>query len=106
MAGNAAEFWATFPNDPPQLNPSRTQPKSSAYPDRRYGLCHGQSRRDLGLGARRTNHLRHLPQPLPPGAAYSATPNSVAELNQDTGLLTNLVTGMVSPHGMAFINEN
>jgi hypothetical protein len=30
----------------------------------------------------------------------------VAELNQDTGLLTNLVTGMVSPHGMAFINEN
>jgi hypothetical protein len=40
-----------------------------------------------------------------PGAAYSATPNSVAELNQDTGLLTNIVTGMVSPHGMAFINE-
>jgi hypothetical protein len=30
----------------------------------------------------------------------------VAELNQDTGLLTNLVTGMVSPHVMAFINEN
>jgi hypothetical protein len=39
------------------------------------------------------------------GAAYSATPSSVAELNQDTGVLTNIVTGMVSPHGMAFINQ-
>jgi len=38
-----------------------------------------------------------------PHAAYSATPNSVAELNTDTGVLTNVVTGMVSPHGMAFV---
>jgi hypothetical protein len=38
-----------------------------------------------------------------PHAAYSATPNSVAELNMDTGVLTNVVTGMVSPHGMAFV---
>ena len=37
------------------------------------------------------------------GAAYSAAPNAVAELNQDTGVLTDIVTGMVSPHGMAFI---
>src|SRR5579864_9796809 len=37
-----------------------------------------------------------------PGAAYSATPTSVARLNFDTGVLTDVVTGMVSPHGMAF----
>jgi hypothetical protein len=40
-----------------------------------------------------------------PNAAYSATPTSLAELNQDTGVLTDIVTGMVSPHGMAFINQ-
>jgi hypothetical protein len=40
-----------------------------------------------------------------PNAAYSATPTSVAELNQDTGVLTDIVTGMVSPHGMAFISQ-
>jgi hypothetical protein len=40
-----------------------------------------------------------------PGAAYSATPTSVAELNFDTGVLKNVVTGMVSPHGMAFIKK-
>lgn len=38
-----------------------------------------------------------------PAAAYSATPTSVAALNLDTGVLTDVVTGMVSPHGMAFI---
>jgi hypothetical protein len=38
-----------------------------------------------------------------PGAAYSATPNSVAALDPETGVLTDVVTGMVSPHGMAFI---
>lgn len=40
-----------------------------------------------------------------PGAAYSATPTSVAALDFDTGILTNIVTGMVSPHGMAFVKE-
>jgi hypothetical protein len=40
-----------------------------------------------------------------PGAAYSATPKSVAALDLDTGVLTDIVTGMVSPHGMAFINK-
>ena len=38
-----------------------------------------------------------------PGAAYSATPSSVAALDPDTGVLTDVVTGMVSPHGMAFV---
>jgi hypothetical protein len=38
-----------------------------------------------------------------PGAAYSATPNSVATLDPVTGVLTDVVTGMVSPHGMAFV---
>lgn len=38
-----------------------------------------------------------------PGAAYSATPSSVAALDQDTAVLTDVVTGMVSPHGMAFV---
>jgi hypothetical protein len=38
-----------------------------------------------------------------PGAAYSATPNSVAKLDLDTGVLTDIVTGMMSPHGMAFM---
>jgi hypothetical protein len=40
-----------------------------------------------------------------PSAAYSATPTSVGRLNMDTGVITNVVTGMVSPHGMAFIGE-
>ena len=40
-----------------------------------------------------------------PGAAYSATPNSVAALDFSTGVLTDVVTGMASPHGMAFINK-
>jgi hypothetical protein len=40
-----------------------------------------------------------------PGAAYCATPTSVAELNQDAGVLTDIVTGLVSPHGMAFISH-
>jgi hypothetical protein len=40
-----------------------------------------------------------------PGAAYSATPSSVAALDPETGVLTDVVTGMVSPHGMAFINK-
>jgi hypothetical protein len=38
-----------------------------------------------------------------PGAAYGATPKSVAALDLDTGVLTDVVTGMVSPHGMAFV---
>jgi hypothetical protein len=40
-----------------------------------------------------------------PGAAYSATPTSVGKLDLDTGVVTNVVTGMVSPHGMAFLRE-
>lgn len=40
-----------------------------------------------------------------PGSAYSATPTSVAALNPETGVLTDVVTGMVSPHGIAFINK-
>ena len=40
-----------------------------------------------------------------PSAAYSATPTSVAALDAETGVLTDIVTGMVSPHGMAFIQE-
>ena len=40
-----------------------------------------------------------------PAAAYSATPNSVATLDLDTGVLTDVVTGMVSPHGMAFVGR-
>lgn len=38
-----------------------------------------------------------------PQSAYTATPNSVGSLDFDTGVITNVVTGMVSPHGMAFI---
>jgi hypothetical protein len=40
-----------------------------------------------------------------PGAAYSATATSVGRLDLDTGVITNVVTAMVSPHGMAFIGE-
>src|SRR6202140_683799 len=40
-----------------------------------------------------------------PGAAYSATPTSVGRLNMDNGVITNVVTGMVSPHGMAFVEQ-
>lgn len=38
-----------------------------------------------------------------PEAAYSATPNSVGALDLNTGVITPIVTGMTSPHGMAFI---
>ena len=38
-----------------------------------------------------------------PDAAYTATPNSVGNLNFNTGVITNVVSGMVSPHGMTFI---
>jgi hypothetical protein len=41
-----------------------------------------------------------------PDAPYSAAPTSVAELDLSTGVLTNVVTGMVSPHGMAFLRED
>src|ERR1700680_2451030 len=37
------------------------------------------------------------------GAAYSAALTSVGSLDFDTGVVSNVVTGMVSPHGMAFI---
>ncbi len=40
-----------------------------------------------------------------PGAAYSATPNSVGALDLDTGVITPVVTGMSSPHGMAFVRR-
>ena len=40
-----------------------------------------------------------------PGAAYSATPTSVGATDLDTGVITNVVTGMVSPHGMLFLSE-
>jgi hypothetical protein len=40
-----------------------------------------------------------------PGAAYSAALTSVGSLDFDSGVITNVVTGMVSPHGMAFIGR-
>jgi hypothetical protein len=41
-----------------------------------------------------------------PGTAYSAAPTSVASNDLDTGVLTNIVTGMVSPHGMMFMGDD
>jgi hypothetical protein len=40
-----------------------------------------------------------------PTDAYTAAPNSVGSLDFNTGVITNIVTGMVGPHGMAFIRE-
>jgi hypothetical protein len=40
-----------------------------------------------------------------PGSAYSAALTSVAETDLNTGVLTNVVTGMVSPHGMLFLSD-
>jgi hypothetical protein len=40
-----------------------------------------------------------------PYAAYSAALTSVGKLDLDTGVITNVVTGMVSPHGMAFLRD-
>jgi hypothetical protein len=40
-----------------------------------------------------------------PTDAYTAAPTSVGSLDFDTGVITNIVTGMVAPHGMAFIRE-
>jgi hypothetical protein len=40
-----------------------------------------------------------------PGAAYTATPNSVGRVDFDNGAIVNVVSGMVSPHGMAFIPQ-
>jgi hypothetical protein len=39
-----------------------------------------------------------------PADAYTATPTSVGNLDFNTGVITNVVTGMVSPHGMAFVS--
>lgn len=38
-----------------------------------------------------------------PGSAYTAALTSVGALDFDTGIITNVVTGLVSPHGMAFV---
>jgi hypothetical protein len=40
-----------------------------------------------------------------PGAAYTAALTSVRTLDFDTGVVSNVVTGLVSPHGMAFVPE-
>jgi hypothetical protein len=40
-----------------------------------------------------------------PGAAYTVALTSVGALDFDTGIITNVVTGLVSPHGMAFIQK-
>jgi hypothetical protein len=40
-----------------------------------------------------------------PGSAYSAGPTFVGKTDLDTGVITPVVTGLVSPHGMAFIKE-
>jgi hypothetical protein len=39
-----------------------------------------------------------------PGQAYSAGLTTVGKLDFDTGIITPIVTGLVSPHGMAFID--
>jgi hypothetical protein len=41
-----------------------------------------------------------------PGAAYTATPTSIGTLDFNTGVIRNVVSGMVSPHGMAFIKDD
>jgi hypothetical protein len=40
-----------------------------------------------------------------PSEAYSAGPTFVSRLDTQTGVLTPIVTGMVSPHGMRFIAQ-
>jgi len=40
-----------------------------------------------------------------PGTAYTAAPTSVGTVDLDTGIVTPVITGMVSPHGMAFIGS-
>jgi hypothetical protein len=40
-----------------------------------------------------------------PGEAYSAGPTFVGRLDPHTGVLTPVVSGMVSPHGMTFIGQ-
>ena len=42
-----------------------------------------------------------------PSDAYSASDSKgfVGRLNMDTGVLTPVVTGFVSPHGMAFVGR-
>jgi hypothetical protein len=44
---------------------------------------------------------------LEPGSAYSASDSGgfVGQLDFETGVLSPVVTGMVSPHGMAFIPQ-
>lgn len=40
-----------------------------------------------------------------PGSAYSASPTNLDRDDLDTGVLTPVVTGFVSPHGMAFVKQ-
>ena len=39
-----------------------------------------------------------------PGAAFTSAQTSVGKLDLDTGIITPIVTGLVSPHGMNFID--
>jgi hypothetical protein len=36
----------------------------------------------------------------------TAAPTSVGTVDLNTGVISNVVTGMVSPHGMAFIKDD
>jgi hypothetical protein len=40
-----------------------------------------------------------------PGEAFTAASNLLGRLDLDTGVITPIVTGLVSPHGMVFIGK-
>jgi len=80
------------------LNGSATQVDDTIFATATYGTIL-VSDRDAGAAGIVYAISKNI---FSPGAAYTATPNSVGSLDFSTGVVTNVVTGMVSPHGMAF----
>ena len=81
------------------LNGSATQVDDTIFATATYGTIL-VSDRDAGAAGIVYAISKNVFSPV---AAYTATPNSVGSLDFSTGVITNVVTGMVSPHGMAFL---
>jgi len=84
---------------PLRLREASTQVDDTIFPTAAHGIILA-SDRDAGSAGIVYAISKDI---FSPSTAYTAALTSVGALNFDTGLITNVVTGLVSPHGMAFI---